>query len=415
MSDITIDSTPWVFDNSSPPSDIYSLATTSSSGYNVGIGRKKLEFDFISNGYFAENVDGHFAVVLRNNLAAIGSGFIQGQGIIIGNVSLAPAPTTPALPPGVPFAPNPAFPSTQVESFWNGVALDPGGNPYYANTLLANTNGANPILQDGITYRFSIISEIRAGGSYTGYTITQGATVVYNQPLIFDYNTFYDSSQTTVLIGHVFENAGAGPWSVTISNKTVTWSVPTYTFGAIPSSISEGVAGTFNINTTDVDNGTTLYWTVLSNAGDFAVASGSFTITSNAGSFTLTPTQDFVTEGSESFTVAVRTGSISGTIVATSSPVIINDVVFPVSSSTIIQAVHQNDIHNHVIEVLGVGEDGYGISSFLSNAVTNRNVATASQWRRLQFDLNTAYAHITNQFAIPPGSIITGTTIISAD
>lgn len=90
-------------------------------------------------------------------------------------------------------------------------------------------------------------------------------------------------------------------------------------------------------------------------------------------------------------------------------------MTLPVSSSTIVQAVHQNDIHNHVIEVLGVGEDGYGISSFLSNAVTNRNVATASQWRRLQFDLNTAYAHITNQFAIPPGSIITGTTIISAD
>jgi hypothetical protein len=412
--DITNDSTPWVFDNSSPPSDFYSLATTSPSGYNVGIGRKRFEFDFISNNYFAENVDGHFAVVLRNNLAAISSGYVQGQGIIIGNVSLAPAPTTPALPPGVPFAPNPAFPSTQVESFWNGVALDPGGGLYYANTLLANTNGANPILQDGLTYRFSIISEIRAEGSYTGYTITQGATVVYNQPLIFDYNTFYDSSQTNVLFGHVFENLGAAPWSVTISNKTVTWSVPTYTFGTIPSIINEGIAGTFNVNTTDVDTGTTLYWTVQSNAGDFAVASGSFTISSNAGSFALTPTLDFVTEGNESFTVSVRRGSISGTIVATSDPVTIKDIVFPVSTSTTIQAVHYNDVHNILTEVIGVGENGYGISSFLSNPVTNRNISTASQWRRLQFDLNTAYKHITNQFIIPPGTITTGTTITTA-
>jgi PKD repeat protein len=223
-SDITIDSTSWVFNNSSPASDVYSLATTSVSGYNIGQGRKTLEFDFISNGYFAENVGGHFAVVLRNNPSAIPSGWIQGQGIIIGNVSLAPTPTTPPLPPGVPFAPNPTYPSTQVESFWNGVALDPGGGLYYANTLLANTNGVNPNLQDGVTYRFSIVSEIRAGGSYTGYTITQGSTVVYDQPLIYDYNTFYDSSQTDVLIGHVFENGAALPWSVTISNKVVTWS-----------------------------------------------------------------------------------------------------------------------------------------------------------------------------------------------
>ena len=164
--DITNDSKPWVFDNSSPPSDFYSLATTSPSGYNVGIGRKKLEFDFVSNNYFAENVGGHFAVVLRNNPAAISSGWIQGQGIVIGNVSGASVPNPPILPPGVPFAPNPAFPSTQVESFWNGVALDPGGGLYYANTLLANTGGTNPVLQDGITYRFSIRKESFPKGSY---------------------------------------------------------------------------------------------------------------------------------------------------------------------------------------------------------------------------------------------------------
>jgi hypothetical protein len=308
------DPTPWVFDNSSPPSDTYSLATTSASGYNVGQGRKTFEFDFLSNGYFAENVGGHFAVVLRNNPSAIPSGWIQGQGIIIGNVSDAPTPTTPALPPGVPFAPNPAFPSTQVESFWNGAAVDPGGNLYYANTLLANTNGPNPILQDGVTYRFSVISEVRPSGSYTGYTITQGSTVVYDQPLIYDYNTFYDSSQTDVLVGHVFENGSALPWSVTVSNKTVTW-----------------------------------------------------------------------------------------------------DTISLVSTSTIIQSVHYNDIHNILTEVISVGENGYGISSFLSNPVTNRNISTASQWRRLQFDLNTAYVHITNQFAIPPGTITTGTTITTAD
>ena len=103
---------------------------------------------------------------------------------------------------------------------------------------------------------------------------------------------------------------------------------PSYSFGSIPSSINEGSAGTFNVTTTNVSNGTTLYWTIAntttSNA-DFSSISGSFTITSNAGSFTVTPTADTTTEGSETFTVALRTVSTTGSIVATSNTVTIND------------------------------------------------------------------------------------------
>jgi len=101
---------------------------------------------------------------------------------------------------------------------------------------------------------------------------------------------------------------------------------PTYTFSDIPTSIDEGIAGTFDVATTGVDNGTTLYWTIATNAGDFETTSGSFTITSNTGSFTVTPTLDGTTEGSETFTVSIRTGSISGTVVATSGSVTINDI-----------------------------------------------------------------------------------------
>jgi len=89
-------------------------------------------------------------------------------------------------------------------------------------------------------------------------------------------------------------------------------------------SINEGSALTVNVTTTNVADATTLYWTV-SNAGDFATSSGSFTITSNSGSFTVTPTADATTEGSETFEVSIRTGSTSGTVVATSSAITIND------------------------------------------------------------------------------------------
>jgi hypothetical protein len=68
-----------------------------------------------------------------------------------------------------------------------------------------------------------------------------------------------------------------------------------------------------------------LYWNIQTNAGDFSISSGSFTITNNSGSFTVNPTADLTTEGAETFTVSVHIGSVTGTTLVTSNPVIIND------------------------------------------------------------------------------------------
>ncbi len=99
---------------------------------------------------------------------------------------------------------------------------------------------------------------------------------------------------------------------------------PTYSVSGAANNVNEGSSLTFNVTTTLVDDNTTLYWTIT-NSGDFTVSSGSFTITSNAGSFSVTPTADSTTEGSETFTASIRIGSISGTIVATSPSITIND------------------------------------------------------------------------------------------
>lgn len=88
-------------------------------------------------------------------------------------------------------------------------------------------------------------------------------------------------------------------------------------------SVNEGSSLQFNVTGTNIVNGT-YYWTVT-NSGDFATSSGSFTITNNAGSFTVTPSADGVTEGAETFQAQVRTTSTSGTVVATSASITIND------------------------------------------------------------------------------------------
>lgn len=95
---------------------------------------------------------------------------------------------------------------------------------------------------------------------------------------------------------------------------------PTYSVGN--ASTNEGASATVNVTTTNVANGTTLYWTVT--GSDVSTTSGSFLINSNAGSFTIPAIADATTEGTETFTISIRTGSTGGTEVA-SSTLTIND------------------------------------------------------------------------------------------
>jgi plastocyanin len=106
--------------------------------------------------------------------------------------------------------------------------------------------------------------------------------------------------------------------------------MPTYAITADDIEVNEGSVVTFTIATTEVANGTTLYWTVAGtnvNASDFVSASisGSIIITGNAASFTTTVRNDSSLEGYEYYIVQLRTDSISGEIVAVSQNIAILD------------------------------------------------------------------------------------------
>lgn len=106
---------------------------------------------------------------------------------------------------------------------------------------------------------------------------------------------------------------------------------PTYSITASPSSVNEGSTVTFNVTTTNVVNGTTLYYVISGGSGlssaDFqdGALTGQLTINNNTGSFTKTITSDLSTEGSETFSATLKTSSVSGTTVATSNTVTISD------------------------------------------------------------------------------------------
>ena len=134
----------------------------------------------------------------------------------------------------------------------------------------------------------------------------------------------------------------SGPVVATSPTITVADVVPTYS--AIPSttSVNEGSTVTFTVTTAGVPNGTVLYWTALQvsgtiSASDFsdAALSGSFTVNSNTGTITRTIASDRSTESvTEIFQLQIRTTSTTGTIVATSDSVTINDTSKDVGSAS---------------------------------------------------------------------------------
>jgi len=110
-------------------------------------------------------------------------------------------------------------------------------------------------------------------------------------------------------------------------------------FSGGPESINEGGILNFKVGGTNVPDGT-YYWTIETNAGDFATTSGTVSVSGNTGpylgNFNVAPTADATTEGAETFTVALRSGSITGPIIVTSAAVTINDTSFAIGGSLII-------------------------------------------------------------------------------
>tara|TARA_B110000285_G_scaffold61272_1_gene70435 strand:- start:8987 stop:11173 length:2187 start_codon:yes stop_codon:yes gene_type:complete len=130
-----------------------------------------------------------------------------------------------------------------------------------------------------------------------------------------DSDTFNIQIRTGSIGGTIVETTDT---PITIVDKTPTYSL------VYNSNVDEGSALNVTFNTANVAD-QTLYWVVTSNAGDFSTSNGSFPLTSNTGSFSITPDADSTTEGVEQFFFVVKTGSINGTTISSSSGVTVND------------------------------------------------------------------------------------------
>jgi len=145
--------------------------------------------------------------------------------------------------------------------------------------------------------------------NYQDFTAVNGSVTIFNGFGLFTISLVEDN---------VFE----GPQTFTVSlrkdsiyGQTVktsdTFTVREqryYSWSSYPTNaVSEGNVS-FSIATTNVPNGTELYWFLYidsTESEDFTTTSGAFTISNNSGSFTVPLLADSLTEGTEQFRVSV--------------------------------------------------------------------------------------------------------------
>jgi len=199
---------------------------------------------------------------------------------------------------------------------------------FVLNTLNVGA-GATLFYSTGGSIQAADFSDNSLTGSFNivGVGSTAGIATV-TRTLVNDLNTEGSESFTFVV------RTGSISGTIVATSSTVTVADVVPTFGVTPSttSVNEGSSVVFTVVTTGVPDGTTLYWSTLGISGTVSASdftdgdlSSSFAINNNIGTITRSIASDRTTEGSDAFRIQIRQTSTSGTIIATSDVVYIND------------------------------------------------------------------------------------------
>lgn len=101
-------------------------------------------------------------------------------------------------------------------------------------------------------------------------------------------------------------------------------SAATYNITTSQNSIDEGEELQVDINTTFVENGTLLYWSV-DKPDRFNESDGIIEVQNNNASFTLVGKNDLIIQDQDVFVITIRKDSVNGEIVSTSENIVINN------------------------------------------------------------------------------------------
>lgn len=220
------------------------------------------------------------------------------------------------------------------------VSISPNSGTYNEGSLISFTITLNGFL-DGETvyYRFQTVTGSISTSDFTDAQISGSGTVTSNQ-ISFNKTLILDHVSEPTEAFRVDVATDAGFSNIIGSSGNFTIANPTFSITPSSSTVNEGDTVTFNINTTNINFGQVLYWSITGSGGftssDFTntIMSGSVSISNNFASFSKTLTNDLTTEGTESFTVLLRLNSTSGTIVSQTTVTISDTSLTPTATIT---------------------------------------------------------------------------------
>lgn len=248
-----------------------------------------------------------------------------------------------------------------------------GGGLWSAQVRLFTANGTS-VLSDAPTYTvssatYSLVPDKTSmyKGQTVTYTLTtsnvNNGTVLYwvnagTQPATgfvdgFNSGTVTVNNNTATITRAVKADSGVltsptiktivlqlktggttGPTVATATTVNVS-DLQTFTITPNKSTANEGDSITWNIVTTSIPNGTSLYWknvgTTTTTDFNENTVTGTVVINNQAGSFTLNLKNDLLTEGAETAIIELRTVSQISPVVATASTVSIVDTSLTVN------------------------------------------------------------------------------------
>jgi len=169
---------------------------------------------------------------------------------------------------------------------------------------------------NGTTLYFSI-----DGNPSSDFSAHSGSFTISGNSGSFTITTIADQTteNTETFVLRVRTGSTSGTTVANTSFNVINTSstpAPTYSLATV-SNMNEGATQSVAVTTTNFGSGT-LYWSI-DGSGDFTAHSGSVSISNNSGSITISSIGDQTTEGTETKYLRLRTGSTSGTNVATRS------------------------------------------------------------------------------------------------
>jgi hypothetical protein len=215
-----------------------------------------------------------------------------------------------AIVASTPGGPPPPPPSPSAYAYYNGTSGEGAGVNIYVSVsnwtgsriwwkVVGSSGYGNPIdISTDITGTSSGFWDPGAG-SYADYV----GSITFVADQLTEGTEYWGVTLGSTEGGSDYGTSG---WWGVLDNSTTP--PPTASFWVSGSFVNEGDTATANVTTTNIPDGTTMYWwkkggTIVAN--DVDALSGSFTINSNSGSFSVTPRADQFTEGSESLQISI--------------------------------------------------------------------------------------------------------------